>query len=154
MSDSTGRISTINNNDGLAPINPRKVRVPIHFEEPKAGQWIQPVKRNYLFKCCGCGMVHAMDFRVHEGRAQFRAYLVEALPRALGNKIRKALSILRNQAQDMIKEWDVRISSTDKFLGTILAETEQEARAKATVLYEMVTEKECDEELDVEWRRP
>lgn len=35
--------------------------------------WIQPVKRGYLMACCDCGLVHRMDFRVIEGRAQFRA---------------------------------------------------------------------------------
>lgn len=24
--------------------------------------------------CCDCGLVHRMDFRIHKGRAQFRAW--------------------------------------------------------------------------------
>lgn len=44
------------------------------YEEPKPGQWVQPVRRNYKLGCCDCGLVHRMDFRVHRGRAQFRAY--------------------------------------------------------------------------------
>jgi hypothetical protein len=39
--------------------------------------WIQPVKRGYLMQCCDCGLVHRMDFRVNEGRAQFRAQRAE-----------------------------------------------------------------------------
>jgi hypothetical protein len=36
-------------------------------------RWIQPVERGYLMACCDCSLVHRMDFRVVEGRAQFRA---------------------------------------------------------------------------------
>lgn len=36
-------------------------------------QWIQPVKRGYLMACCDCGLVHRMDFRIHEGSVEFRA---------------------------------------------------------------------------------
>ena len=35
--------------------------------------WVQPVKRNYGMACCDCGLVHRLDFRVKDGRAQFRA---------------------------------------------------------------------------------
>ena len=38
------------------------------------GWWIQPVRRGFMFKCCDCGLKHRMDFRVHKGRAQFRAW--------------------------------------------------------------------------------
>jgi uncharacterized Zn finger protein len=27
--------------------------------------WINPVMDNYLLKCCDCGLVHKMQFRVH-----------------------------------------------------------------------------------------
>jgi hypothetical protein len=40
-------------------------------------RWVQPVKRGYLLACCDCGLVHRMDFRVEEGRAQFRAQRAE-----------------------------------------------------------------------------
>lgn len=35
--------------------------------------WIQPIKRGYIMACCDCGLCHRLDFRVHRGRAQFRA---------------------------------------------------------------------------------
>ena len=44
------------------------------FAQPKAGEWIQPVRRGYKMACCDCGLVHTMDFRVHKGRAQLRAW--------------------------------------------------------------------------------
>lgn len=44
------------------------------YDAPKAGQWVQPVPRGYKLACCDCGLVHLMDFRVYQGRAQFRAF--------------------------------------------------------------------------------
>ena len=44
------------------------------YERPKAGQWVQPIRRGYKLCCCDCGLVHKMDFRVRNGRAQYRAY--------------------------------------------------------------------------------
>lgn len=35
--------------------------------------WLQPVRRGYKLACCDCGLVHTMDFRVKDGRVQFRA---------------------------------------------------------------------------------
>lgn len=40
----------------------------------EAGEWIQPVRRGYKMACCDCGLVHTLDFRIHRGRAQFRAF--------------------------------------------------------------------------------
>ena len=42
----------------------------------KAGAWIWPVRHGYVFECCDCGLKHVLDFRVHRGRAQFRAWRV------------------------------------------------------------------------------
>ena len=36
-------------------------------------RWVQPVEEGYKMACCDCGLVHTMDFRVEDGRAQFRA---------------------------------------------------------------------------------
>lgn len=33
------------------------------FYEPKAGEWVFPNKRGYLFQCCDCSLVHRMDFK-------------------------------------------------------------------------------------------
>lgn len=62
------------------------------FTEPLPGEWVQPQKQGYLLKCCDCGLVHRMDFRVVKNggprqrfiafiqgaryRVQFRAYRV------------------------------------------------------------------------------
>lgn len=39
-----------------------------------AGQWVSPRHRGYLMKCCDCGLVHRMDFRIVNGRILFRVY--------------------------------------------------------------------------------
>jgi hypothetical protein len=44
------------------------------YEEPNAGQWVQPIKRGYKLACCDCGLVHTMDFRIKRGFAQFRVF--------------------------------------------------------------------------------
>lgn len=44
------------------------------YEKPGAGEWVQPVENAYKMACCDCGLVHRVDFRVYEGRAQFRVY--------------------------------------------------------------------------------
>lgn len=44
-------------------------------------RWVQPVKRGYIMACCDCGLCHRMDFRIHEGRVQFRAQRAPAYTR-------------------------------------------------------------------------
>lgn len=49
------------------------------FKKVGPGEWQQPTRKNYLMKCCDCGLVHSLDFRVlKNGRGtfiQFRAFL-------------------------------------------------------------------------------
>lgn len=35
---------------------------------PKDGEWVQPVKKGYKMRCCDCGLVHRIDFRVLDWR--------------------------------------------------------------------------------------
>lgn len=44
------------------------------FERPKAGEWVQPVRRGYKLACCDCGLVHTLNFRIYRGRVQFQAF--------------------------------------------------------------------------------
>ena len=34
------------------------------YANPKAGEWIQPVMKDYKLACCDCGLVHTVDFKV------------------------------------------------------------------------------------------
>lgn len=55
----------------------RKSNVPKNGCAPaKSNTWIQPIEKEYLMQCCDCGLIHSMDFRVKNGRAQFRAFRI------------------------------------------------------------------------------
>lgn len=49
-------------------------RIKTKYEEPKAGEWIQPIRKGYSMACCDCGLVHTLDFRIKDGRVQFRVF--------------------------------------------------------------------------------
>lgn len=37
------------------------------------GEWIEPKpQRGHRMKCCDCSLIHIMDFRVVNGKVQFR----------------------------------------------------------------------------------
>ena len=57
----------------------------MRFKKPKAGEWVQPVRKAYKLACCDCGLVH---FRVFNGRAQFKAYRDEKATRLLRKRKR------------------------------------------------------------------
>lgn len=38
------------------------------------GQWLQPIRRGYRLRCCDCGLIHTMNFRMKSGRIQFQAF--------------------------------------------------------------------------------
>lgn len=49
----------------------------MNFEQVKAGQWVQPIRKGYKMACCDCGLVHVLDFRLYGGsrkHIQFRAF--------------------------------------------------------------------------------
>ena len=54
-----------------------KEKAPVFIQEYEQTngwtRWVQPIRAGYKMACCDCGLVHTMDFRVKDGRAQFRA---------------------------------------------------------------------------------
>lgn len=42
------------------------------YDKPKPGEWVLPIAEGYQMECCDCGLVHTIDFRVVDGRAQMR----------------------------------------------------------------------------------
>jgi hypothetical protein len=42
------------------------------YVKPKPDEWVLPVAEGYQMECCDCGLVHTVDFRVVDGRAQLR----------------------------------------------------------------------------------
>lgn len=58
------------------------------YEEVKAGQWVQPVRKGYRMACCDCGLVHILDFRTVKisptaRKVQFRAFRDERATAAM-----------------------------------------------------------------------
>lgn len=55
-------------------------RKPSKFSDVKAGQWVSPCRKGYWLKCCDCGLVHFMRFRLvpndygHGRKIQFQAW--------------------------------------------------------------------------------
>jgi len=36
----------------------------MRYHQVKEGEWVRPVMKGYKMKCCDCGLVHKIDFRV------------------------------------------------------------------------------------------
>jgi hypothetical protein len=36
------------------------------------GEWTRPRMRNFREQCCDCGLIHRLDFKVVDGRVEFR----------------------------------------------------------------------------------
>lgn len=34
------------------------------YRQQYDGDWVRPVMKGYLMKCCDCGLVHRLNFRV------------------------------------------------------------------------------------------
>jgi len=49
----------------------------MRYKQQIDGEWITPRRKNYYLKCCDCGLVHRLDFRlvgtVKRRIIQFRA---------------------------------------------------------------------------------
>lgn len=43
------------------------------YKKVKENEWQQPIRKGYKMRCCDCGLVHDMDFRIYLGRVQLRA---------------------------------------------------------------------------------
>ena len=44
------------------------------YHQATDGVWEQPTRHGYKLRCCDCGLVHKLDFRIYHGKIQFRAY--------------------------------------------------------------------------------
>ena len=36
----------------------------MRYTTPKVGEWVRPIRKGYRLRCCDCGLVHTMDFRL------------------------------------------------------------------------------------------
>jgi hypothetical protein len=53
------------------------------YKKVSAGDWQQPIRKGYKMACCDCGLVHHMQFRIYQGRVQFRAWRANLLTKQL-----------------------------------------------------------------------
>lgn len=44
------------------------------YEEHREGEWHRPIEKGYKMCCCDCGLVHTVDFRIHEGHVELRVF--------------------------------------------------------------------------------
>ena len=44
------------------------------FEQIYDGEWITPVKKGFKDQCCDCLLIHTMEFRIKDGKVQFRCW--------------------------------------------------------------------------------
>lgn len=49
------------------------------YSRPKAGEWVQPIRKGYKMMCCDCNLVHTINFRVikygrNQTKIQFQAF--------------------------------------------------------------------------------
>lgn len=44
----------------------------MRYYKQKDNEWVEPRMKNYYLKCCDCGLVHRMDFRIVKGKVQFK----------------------------------------------------------------------------------
>lgn len=57
--------------------------IPEVFEEPRDGEWIQPIRRGFLMECCDCGLIHKLNFRLikyangRREKIQFQAFRIK-----------------------------------------------------------------------------
>lgn len=80
--------------------------------------WVQPIENGYKFVCCDCGLVHNMNFRTLNGRAQFQ---VSRNERSTGQKRRHKA---KNGENSYIKEQLMPIMGTMTSLARILAQSD------------------------------
>ena len=45
----------------------------MRFTQRYDREWVQPVRKDFVLKCCDCGGIHYVDFRIYRGKIQFRA---------------------------------------------------------------------------------
>lgn len=56
----------------------------MRYEEPKEGEWVQPIRQGYKLRCCDCGLVHNVDFRIVGGKRKYIQFRVFRNERSTG----------------------------------------------------------------------
>ncbi len=65
------------------------------YDQVNDGDWITPIMRGYRMKCCDCGLVHRIDFKVkRHGRGHSVSIRVTRLERATAAARRKKMKLM------------------------------------------------------------
>jgi hypothetical protein len=48
----------------------------VRYSQIINGQWFEPRMKNHYMKCCGCGLVHRLNFRVIKGKVQIQSFRI------------------------------------------------------------------------------
>lgn len=67
-------------------VRKRRKRGYVHLND---GDWIEMARRGNRIACCGCGLVHAVDFRVIGGRLLMRFALDRRATAAARRRFRR-----------------------------------------------------------------
>jgi len=58
--------------------------IPKKFVKVREGEWQHPKQEQYYYlKCCDCGLIHRLEFRLHRNRLQLRGWRVEKKKREI-----------------------------------------------------------------------
>lgn len=44
----------------------------VNYEVIAYGEWTRPRMKDFREQCCDCGLIHRLDFRIVDGRIEFR----------------------------------------------------------------------------------
>ena len=44
----------------------------VRYDVISYGEWTRPRMINFREQCCDCGLIHRLDFRIVDGRVEFR----------------------------------------------------------------------------------
>jgi hypothetical protein len=67
----------------------------MRYHKQVDGEWVRPILKGYRIRCCDCGLVHHIDFRLRGRHVEFRA------TRARGrNTLRAALKKIANTSYE------------------------------------------------------
>ena len=48
------------------------MRKRVSYDTIAYAQWTRPRMRNFREQCCDCGLIHRLDFRIVDGRVEFK----------------------------------------------------------------------------------
>jgi hypothetical protein len=54
------------------PNKSKRARKRVRYHVVAYGEWTRPRLRNFREQCCDCGLIHRLDFRIVDGRIEFR----------------------------------------------------------------------------------